>query len=103
MTAQEAQWLNHIIAAEELHVLFQPIVDANQQAIYGYEALIRGPKRLRFTLRCGYSMWRPRRDCWSSWTCFAGVLPYAALPSSTCRDCCFLNVMPLTIVERDFS
>ena len=39
MTAQEAQWLNKIIAAEELHVLFQPIVDANQQAIYGYEAL----------------------------------------------------------------
>ena len=44
MTAQEAQWLNQIIVAEELHVLFQPIVDATQQSIYGYEALIRGPK-----------------------------------------------------------
>ena len=44
MTAQEAQWLKKIIAKEELHVLFQPIVNASQQAVYGYEALIRGPR-----------------------------------------------------------
>ncbi|MGP9498562.1 hypothetical protein [Halomonas sp. AOP43-D1-4] len=44
MTTQEAQWLNRVIESEGLHVLFQPIVDASQHSIYGYEALIRGPK-----------------------------------------------------------
>ncbi len=102
MTAQEAQWLNQIIATEELHVLFQPIVDANQQAIYGYEALIRGPKTspLHSPLRLF--------DVATQ----AGVLVELDL---LCRRLAirrfaelelpgllFLNVMPLTIVERDF-
>ncbi|MGO2146759.1 hypothetical protein ACT3T7_06320 [Halomonas sp. 111] len=44
LTAQEAQWLNRVIESEDLHVLFQPIADASQHSIYGYEGLIRGPK-----------------------------------------------------------
>jgi hypothetical protein len=44
MTAQEAHWLERIIAEAALDVLFQPIVDAGRPGIYGYEALVRGPK-----------------------------------------------------------
>lgn len=102
MTTQEALWLNRIIAAEDLHVLFQPIVDASQQAIHGYEALIRGPKTspLHSPLRLFDVALQ------------AGLLVELDL---LCRRLAirrfaelelpgllFLNVMPLTIVERDF-
>ncbi|SJN13493.1 diguanylate cyclase/phosphodiesterase (GGDEF & EAL domains) with PAS/PAC sensor(s) [Halomonas citrativorans] len=102
MTAQEAQWLNRIIESEDLHVLFQPIVDASQQSIYGYEALIRGPKTspLHSPLRLFDVAMQ------------AGLLVELDL---LCRRLAihrfaelelpgllFLNVMPLTIVKRDF-
>ncbi|MBZ5488749.1 EAL and GGDEF domain-containing protein [Halomonas aquamarina] len=102
MTAQEAHWLNRIIAAEDLHVLFQPIVDASQQAIYGYEALVRGPK--------GSPLHSPLRLFDVAMQ--AGLMVELDL---LCRRLAirrfaelelpgllFLNVMPLTIVERDF-
>ncbi len=104
MTAQqeEAHWLDRIIATEDLHVLFQPIVDASQQAIYGYEALIRGPM--------GSPLHSPLRLFDVAMQ--AGLLVELDL---LCRRLAihrfaelglpgllFLNVMPLTIVERDF-
>ncbi|RUR41221.1 bifunctional diguanylate cyclase/phosphodiesterase [Vreelandella populi] len=102
MTTQEALWLNRIIAAEDLHVLFQPIVDVSQQAIHGYEALIRGPKTspLHSPLRLFDVALQ------------AGLLVELDLLCRRLAICrfaelglpglLFLNVMPLTIVERDF-
>ncbi|TVU88335.1 GGDEF domain-containing protein [Vreelandella titanicae] len=102
MTAQEAQWLNQIIAAEELHVLFQPIVDASQQAIYGYEALIRGPKTspLHSPLRLFEVATQAGKLVELDLLCRRLAIQRFAeldLPGLL-----FLNVMPLTIVERDF-
>ena len=102
MTAQEAQWLNQIIAAEELHVLFQPIVDANQQTIYGYEALIRGPKTspLYSPLRLFDVATQTGQLVELDLLCRRlAIHRFAALELP---GLLFLNVMPLTIVERDF-
>ncbi|MDT8397502.1 MAG: GGDEF domain-containing protein [Pseudomonadales bacterium] len=41
--SQERDELHRIIAGEQLHTLFQPIVDLRAGTILGYEALIRGP------------------------------------------------------------
>ncbi|EHJ93941.1 Putative cyclic di-GMP phosphodiesterase YliE [Vreelandella boliviensis LC1] len=102
MTAQEGQWLNQIIAAEELHVLFQPIVDASQRAIYGYEALIRGPKTspLHSPLRLFEVATQAGKLVELDLLCRRLAIQRFAeldLPGLL-----FLNVMPLTIVERDF-
>lgn len=102
MTAQEAQWLKKIIANEELHVLFQPIVDASQQAIYGYEALIRGPKTspLHSPLRLFEVATQAGKLVELDILCRRLAIHRFAeldLPGLL-----FLNVMPLTIVERDF-
>lgn len=102
MTAQEAQWLNKIIAAEELQVLFQPIVDANQQAIYGYEALIRGPKTspLHSPLRLFDVATQAGLLVELDLLCRRlAIYRFAELELP---GLLFLNVMPLTIVERDF-
>ncbi|BBI59150.1 hypothetical protein HSBAA_04560 [Vreelandella sulfidaeris] len=91
MTAQEAQWLNQIIATEELHVLFQPIVDASQQAIYGYEALIRGPKSSPLHSPLRLFDVATKRGCWWSWTYSAVVWPSIDLQSWSYPACCFLT------------
>lgn len=36
--------LDQLIAQEDLHVLFQPIVALDRQSIHGYEGLVRGPE-----------------------------------------------------------
>ncbi|MCB8888346.1 bifunctional diguanylate cyclase/phosphodiesterase [Vreelandella malpeensis] len=102
MTSQDAHWLSRILDGDELYVLFQPIVDANRQAVFGYEALIRGPEHspLHSPLRLFDVALQ------------AGLLVELDLK---CRQLAirrfvelnlpgrlFLNVMPLTIVERDF-
>ncbi|OBA00359.1 bifunctional diguanylate cyclase/phosphodiesterase [Halomonas sp. G11] len=102
MTAQEAQWLNRIIHTEDLQVLFQPIVDASQQAIYGYEALVRGPR--------ASPLYSPLRLFEVATQ--AGLLVELDLLCRRLAICrfaelqlpglLFLNVMPLTILERDF-
>ncbi|SDN32390.1 bifunctional diguanylate cyclase/phosphodiesterase [Vreelandella arcis] len=102
MTAQEAQWLDRIIRAEDLHVLFQPIVDTSQQAIYGYEALIRGPSSspLHSPLRLFEVATQAGQLVELDLLCRRlAIRRFAelALPGLL-----FLNVMPLTIVERDF-
>lgn len=102
MTTQETQWLNQIIAAEELHVLFQPIIDANQQAIYGYEALIRGPTTspLHSPLRLFDVATQTGQLVELDLLCRRlAIRRFAELELP---GLLFLNVMPLTIVERDF-
>ncbi len=102
MTAQEAQWLNHIIAAEELHVLFQPIVDANQQAIYGYEALIRGPKTSPLHSPLRLFDVATQAGLLVELDLLCRRLAIRRFAELDLPGLLFLNVMPLTIVERDF-
>ncbi len=102
MTAQEAQWLKKIIAKEELHVLFQPIVNASQQAVYGYEALIRGPRTspLHSPLRLFEVATQAGKLVELDILCRRlAIYRFAELKLP---GLLFLNVMPLTIVERDF-
>ena len=102
MTAQEAQWLTKIIAQAELHVLFQPIVDVSQQAIYGYEALIRGPKTspLYSPLRLFEVATQEGKLVELDLLCRR--LAISRFAELDLPGLLFLNVMPLTIVERDF-
>ena len=102
MTAQEAQWLNQIIAAEELHVLFQPIVDANQQAIYGYEALIRGPKTSPLHSPLRLFDVATQAGLLVELDLLCRRLAIRRFAELELPGLLFLNVMPLTIVERDF-
>ncbi|MGM0832422.1 MAG: bifunctional diguanylate cyclase/phosphodiesterase [Pseudomonadota bacterium] len=102
MTAQEAQWLNQIIATEELHVLFQPIVDANQQAIYGYEALIRGPKTSPLHSPLRLFEVATQAGLLVDLDLLCRRLAIQRFAELELPGLLFLNVMPLTIVERDF-
>lgn len=102
MTAQEAQWLNQIIATEELHVLFQPIVDANQQAIYGYEALIRGPKASPLHSPLRLFDVATQAGLLVELDLLCRRLAIHRFAELELPGLLFLNVMPLTIVERDF-
>lgn len=102
MTAQEAQWLNQIIAAEELHVLFQPIVDANQQSIYGYEALIRGPKTSPLHSPLRLFDVATQAGLLVELDLLCRRLAIQRFAELELPGLLFLNVMPLTIVERDF-
>ncbi|MCD6439116.1 MAG: EAL and GGDEF domain-containing protein [Halomonas sp.] len=102
MTAQEAQWLNQIIAAEELHVLFQPIVNANQQAIYGYEALIRGPKTSPLHSPLRLFEVATQAGLLVELDLLCRRLAIQRFAELELPGLLFLNVMPLTIVERDF-
>lgn len=102
MTAQEAQWLNQIIAAEELHVLFQPIVDANQQSIYGYEALIRGPKTSPLHSPLRLFDVATQAGLLVDLDLLCRRLAIQRFAELELPGLLFLNVMPLTIVERDF-
>lgn len=102
MTAQEAQWLTRIIADEALDVLFQPIADTSQQAIYGYEALVRGPvaSPLHSPLRLFEVATQAGKLVELDILCRRlAIHRFAALDLP---GFLFLNVMPLTIVERDF-
>ncbi len=102
MTAQEAQWLNQIIAAEELHVLFQPIVDATQQSIYGYEALIRGPKTSPLHSPLRLFDVATQAGLLVELDLLCRRLAIQRFAELELPGLLFLNVMPLTIVERDF-
>ncbi|MGY2460800.1 bifunctional diguanylate cyclase/phosphodiesterase [Vreelandella sulfidaeris] len=102
MTAQEAQWLNQIIATEELHVLFQPIVDASQQAIYGYEALIRGPKSSPLHSPLRLFDVATQAGLLVELDLLCRRLAIHRFAELELPGLLFLNVMPLTIVERDF-
>jgi len=99
---QAGQALRAILESDRLRVFFQPIVDMSRQTIHGYEALVRGPE--------GSPLQSPVRLFDEATR--AGLLVELDL---LCRRLAiqrfvtlglpgrlFLNVMPATIVERDF-
>ncbi|MGM0543849.1 MAG: bifunctional diguanylate cyclase/phosphodiesterase [Pseudomonadota bacterium] len=102
MTAQEAQWLDRIIRAEDLQVLFQPIVDASQQAIYGYEALIRGPRSSPLHSPLRLFEVATQAGLLVELDLLCRRLAIRRFAELGLPHLLFLNVMPLTIVERDF-
>jgi len=102
MTAQEAQWLDRIISAEDLQVLFQPIVDARQQAIYGYEALIRGPRSSPLHSPLRLFEVATQAGLLVELDLLCRRLAIRRFAELGLPNLLFLNVMPLTIVERDF-
>jgi len=99
---QEAQALRGIIEGERLTVHFQPIVDTSRQAIHGYEALVRGPEATAWhspvrlfevATRVGYLV---------ELDLLCRRLAIQRFVSLGLPGRLFLNVMPTTIVERDF-
>lgn len=102
MTAQEVQWLEQIIDSESLDIVFQAIVDASKPCIFGYEALARGPvdSPLHSPLRLFDVATSAGKLVELDLLCRRLAIQRFAelgLPGML-----FLNVMPLTIVERDF-
>ncbi|MCZ0928241.1 MULTISPECIES: bifunctional diguanylate cyclase/phosphodiesterase [Halomonadaceae] len=102
MTAQEAQWLNRIIHTEDLQVLFQPIVDASQQAIYGYEALVRGPRSSPLYSPLRLFEVATQAGLLVELDLLCRRLAIRRFAELELPSLLFLNVMPLTILERDF-
>ncbi|WP_104204466.1 bifunctional diguanylate cyclase/phosphodiesterase [Billgrantia saliphila] len=102
MTSQEAQELRTIIENESLTPYFQPIIDVARQRVHGYEALIRGP--------ADSSLHSPRRLFDVAMAAGRLVeldllcrrLAIRAFTQLDLPGRLFLNVMPSTIVERDF-
>ncbi|GGY04801.1 GGDEF domain-containing protein [Litchfieldella qijiaojingensis] len=102
MQRTDAQWLDDIFETENLTPLFQPIVDAGNQAIFGYEALIRGPSDspLHSPLTLFDTASRLGRLVDLDLLCRRLAIQRftrLGLPGRL-----FLNVLPTTIVERDF-
>ncbi|WP_447555043.1 bifunctional diguanylate cyclase/phosphodiesterase [Vreelandella sp. EE22] len=102
MTAQDAHWLDRILNGEDLHVLFQPIVDASQQAIFGYEALIRGPRHSPLHSPLRLFEVATQAGLLVELDLLCRRLAIARFAELELPGLLFLNVMPLTIVERDF-
>ncbi|SDL09520.1 diguanylate cyclase/phosphodiesterase [Franzmannia pantelleriensis] len=102
MTLSEHHLLEMIIADEQLTPYFQPIVDMGQRIIHGYEALIRGPqhsplhspKRLFETAMQAGSLVELDLLCRR-----LAIQRFVAL---RLEGKLFLNVMPTTLLERDF-
>ncbi|WP_242457950.1 bifunctional diguanylate cyclase/phosphodiesterase [Halomonas sp. YLGW01] len=98
----DAHWLDHIIKTDALTVLFQPIVDGESQRIFGYEALIRGPSDspLHSPLMLFGTAEHEGRLVELDLLCRRLAIQRFVeldLPADL-----FLNVMPATILERDF-
>ncbi|MFI0473685.1 bifunctional diguanylate cyclase/phosphodiesterase [Halomonas sp. HMF6819] len=102
MTAQDAQWLHLILEREDLSVLFQPIMDASQQAIFGYEALVRGPEASPLHSPLRLFDVATQAGLLVELDLLCRRLAITRFAELELPGFLFLNVMPLTIVERDF-
>lgn len=94
--------LDRILAQEQLTVAFQPIVSLNQQNIFGYEGLIRGPADSLLyrpnVLLAAAAKYRRLADV--DFLCRKIVIRQFAklkLPGRL-----FININPLTLKEDDF-
>ncbi|KAB7627607.1 bifunctional diguanylate cyclase/phosphodiesterase [Alkalilimnicola sp. S0819] len=94
--------LELILEQERLYALFQPIVGCRRQAVYGYEALIRGPSDslLHSPLKLFDAAARNGRLVELDLLCRKVAIARfgeLALPGRL-----FLNVTPQTVMEADF-
>ncbi|WP_148253071.1 bifunctional diguanylate cyclase/phosphodiesterase [Aidingimonas lacisalsi] len=96
------QELDGILSTETLTPLFQPIVAADDQSIYGYEALIRGPSDspLHSPLTLFDTAHRAGRLVELDLLCRR--LSIEAFSTLALSGHLFLNVMPTSLLEDDF-
>lgn len=102
MTSSERHLLEAIIAGEQLTPYFQPIVDMGRRRIHGYEALIRGPEQspLHSPQRLFEIAMQAGRLVELDLLCRRlAIERFVALGL---EGKLFLNVMPSTLLERDF-
>lgn len=102
MTAQETHWLERIIAEAALDVLFQPIVDASRPGIYGYEALVRGPRASPLHSPLRLFDVATQAGMLVELDLLCRRLAVTRFTELGLPGFLFLNVMPLSIVARDF-
>ncbi|WP_163558293.1 bifunctional diguanylate cyclase/phosphodiesterase [Halomonas sp. NO4] len=102
MTAQEGQSLRAILEGEQLRVYFQPIVDVGRQTIHGYEALIRGPEGSPLRSPVALFDLATRAGSLVELDLLCRRLAIQRFAALGLPGRLFLNVMPATIVERDF-
>ncbi|MEQ4539168.1 MAG: bifunctional diguanylate cyclase/phosphodiesterase [Billgrantia sp.] len=99
----EESELRAIIEGERLTPCFQPIVDVARQCVHGYEALIRGPEGSRLHSPLALFEVAIQSGLLVELDLLCRRLAIAAFVRLGLPGRLFLNVMPLTIVERDFS
>jgi EAL domain-containing protein (putative c-di-GMP-specific phosphodiesterase class I) len=102
MACREAQELRAIIEGEQLTPCFQPIVDVGRQRVHGYEALIRGPEGSWLHSPLTLFDVAMRAGLLVELDLMCRRLAIAAFVRLGLPGRLFLNVMPSTIVERDF-
>ncbi|KAA0013135.1 GGDEF domain-containing protein [Billgrantia pellis] len=102
MAGGEEQELRAIIEGERLMPCFQPIVDVERQRVHGYEALIRGPEGSRLYSPLVLFDAAMRQGLLVELDLMCRRLAIAAFVRLGLPGSLFLNVMPSTIVERDF-
>lgn len=97
-----AEELERVLAEESLVPLFQPIVDGQRLAIFGYEALIRGPSDspLHSPMTLFDTAARTGRLVELDLLCRR--LAIARFARLGLDGLLFLNVMPLTLLQEDF-
>lgn len=102
MACREAQELRAIIEGELLTPCFQPIIDVGRQQVHGYEALIRGPEGSWLHSPLTLFDVAMREGLLVELDLLCRRLAIAAFARLDLSGRLFLNVMPSTIVERDF-
>ncbi|WP_018174566.1 MULTISPECIES: bifunctional diguanylate cyclase/phosphodiesterase [unclassified Thioalkalivibrio] len=98
----EARALRAIIADERLTVNFQPIVDTSRQTIHGYEALVRGPESSSLHSPVHLFEVATQTGLLVELDLLCRRLAIQRFVALGLPGRLFLNVMPTTIVERDF-
>lgn len=102
MQQSDAHWLDDIIKAEALTVLFQPIVDGESQLIFGYEALVRGPSDCPLHSPLMLFGVAEQEGRLVELDLLCRRLAIRRFVEQDLPAHLFLNVMPATLLERDF-
>ncbi|WP_136065875.1 bifunctional diguanylate cyclase/phosphodiesterase [Modicisalibacter radicis] len=98
----DALLLESILREERLTPLFQPIIDAGSRDIYGYEALIRGPVGTALHSPLALFDTAARTGHLVELDLLCRRLAIQRFMDLALGGKLFLNVMPTSLVERDF-
>lgn len=99
---QDAMLLESILCEEKLNTLFQPIVDASGQTIFGYEALVRGPSDSPLHSPLTLFDTAARTGHLVELDLLCRRLAIQRFVSLGLPGQLFLNVMPTSLIECDF-
>ncbi len=98
----EPRELSEIIAGEQLHPVYQPIVDLHQAALFGYEALIRGPANSRLHSPLNLFQTAARHGMMAELEYACREVSCRNYAGFGCAGKLFLNVSPMSLVERGY-